>query len=93
MCPLFFISLYSVQLSFHIWSCMFLLSMSINHTVFFVSDEHAIKMSSKSGLGNLIAAYRTQVILFVSDSVLAPFAYYILSSVFFNLFFLSFFSD
>lgn len=30
-------------------------------------------MSSKSGLGNLIAAYRTQVILFVSDSVLAPF--------------------
>lgn len=47
--------------------------------LFFVLDEDATEMSSKPGLGYLTAAYRTQVRLFVSVSILAPFAYYILS--------------
>ncbi len=54
--------------------------------LFFVLDEHAIEMSSKSVLGYLTAAYRTQVRLFVSVSVLAPFAYYIVLLFFFTLF-------
>lgn len=37
------------------------------HSVFFVLDEHAIEISSKSGLGFLTAAYRTRVLLFVSS--------------------------
>lgn len=64
---------------------MFLLNVHKSYWSF-VLDEHAIEMSSKSGLGYLTAAYRTQVRLFVSVSVLAPFALYILYYLFFTLF-------
>lgn len=43
---------------------MFLLHMRNNHSVC-VLDEHAIEMSSKSGLRYLTAAYRVKVLLFI----------------------------
>lgn len=64
--------------------------------MFFVLDEHATEMSSKSGFGYLTAAYRIQVQWFVFrlfQYVLSvcPSCYCILPSLFSNLFCLSLF--
>lgn len=52
-------------------TCVFLLTMNINLPVFHV-DGPDIEMS---GFGSLTAAYRAQVPLFVSVSILTLFAY------------------
>lgn len=57
---------------------LFLVYMENNQSVC-VLDELTIEMSSKSGLGNLTAAYRVKVLLFISVSVLLSSTYCIIS--------------